>query len=238
MSLRSDFPDARAFAVGAAAFGGSLDDATDHHLRRVARLRPGAPILVGDGQGSVRRARLLIDGLEFADDPVAVEKPSYPVTVAFSVLKGDRNDLVVQKLTEAGVDVIAPLVAVRTVARWSPEQRHHHVERWRAIAVAAAQQAWRPWLPTISEVADSAAYSPGDGSARAEPSAPVFGGEWHHLLVGPEGGWDTSEFADFPETCFSPHTLRGETAAIAAGVVLTLWRMRKECNTSAHESRR
>jgi hypothetical protein len=45
------------------------------------------------------------------------------------------------------------------------------------------------------------------------------------VAVGPEGGWDPSELGlGLPTVGLGPHVLRAETAALAAAVVLSLWR--------------
>jgi RsmE family RNA methyltransferase len=53
-----------------------------------------------------------------------------------------------------------------------------------------------------------------DGSCRPSLRRPA-------LLVGPEGGWDDDELrCGLPRVGLGPTTLRAETAAIAAGVLL------------------
>ena len=231
MSVRDVFPEAEAFVIGEHALDGQLDEAAEHHLRRVARVRPGDAVAVGDGRSTVQLARLSASGIELRGQPVAIDAHVYPLTVGFGLLKGDRNDLVVQKLTESGVDVIQPLQATRTVVRWSPEQRSHHVARWQAIVRSAAQQCWRPTLPTVCSIEESTSWVAGSRAGRAEAGATCLDRRFDQLLVGPEGGWTAEEFADVAPVSLGPYTLRGETAAIAAGVTLALWRMRHERNT-------
>ena len=122
---------AEAADVAALAFVADLDlpvlDAGDqHHLARVLRLRPGETIAVADGRGSWRRARfgpnLELDG-PVVEDP----SPGAEIGVAFALVKGDRPELVVQKLTELGVDVIVPLVDARSVVQCDGERASRHV---------------------------------------------------------------------------------------------------------------
>ena len=74
-----------------------------HHLERVLRLRLGASVSVTDGAGAWRWCRfgpdLLIDG-----EIECVPAPTPMITVAFALVKGQKPELVVQKLTELGVD--------------------------------------------------------------------------------------------------------------------------------------
>src|SRR5690606_33698018 len=94
----------------------TVDD--HHHLGRVRRLRRGDPVVIGDGRGSWRSG-------SFADrvpqdlGPVHTAPPPAPaVGVGFALVKGQKPELVVQKLTELGVDRIVPFVAARSVVRW------------------------------------------------------------------------------------------------------------------------
>ena len=83
------------------------------------RLAPGTDITVGDGAGQWRAARLTgSPALDPQGDVVADARPDPPITVAFALVKGERPELTVQKLTELGADRIVPFVAERSVVRW------------------------------------------------------------------------------------------------------------------------
>src|SRR5690606_9583437 len=74
-----------------------LDPDDRHHLERVRRLRPGTVVVACDGAGAWRPVRLgaVLEpcGTTTTDPPPAVE-----LTVAFTPVKGDRPEWVVQKL--------------------------------------------------------------------------------------------------------------------------------------------
>src|SRR3546814_2905207 len=80
--------------------------------------------------------------LEVAEVPAAAPE----LTVAFALVKGDKPELVVQKLTELGIDRIVPLRAERSVVRWDEAKAASALTRLRAIARAAAMQSHRPRL--------------------------------------------------------------------------------------------
>jgi 16S rRNA (uracil1498-N3)-methyltransferase len=127
----------------------ALTDADRHHATRVLRVRPGAPITVADGGGQWRSA-LLGDLLALPDDEIHVEPaPAHPTTVGFSLLKGDRNELVVQKLTELGIDEIVLLLAERSVVRWEAGAVARKLERLEIVAREACTQSRRARLPRI-----------------------------------------------------------------------------------------
>ncbi|CAA9261777.1 MAG: Ribosomal RNA small subunit methyltransferase E [uncultured Acidimicrobiales bacterium] len=215
-------------------FVGDLDElrlgpGDAHHLSRVLRLVPGEEVGASDGTGRWRPCvvaavaggdvRLEPTAPVTADDP-----PDPPITVGFSLVKGDRPELVVQKLTELGVDRILPLATARSVVRWDPARSLRGVTRLQQVAREAAMQSRRSRLPEVAPVTSlaAAAAALGPRGALCEqggdelPSLRRAG-----LLVGPEGGWDADEAAcGLPTVALGPTTLRAETAAIAAGALL------------------
>jgi 16S rRNA (uracil1498-N3)-methyltransferase len=220
-------PDRRLpFAIVDDVDAPELPPADHHHLGRVRRLRDGDPLTAGDGAGRFRTVRfgspLRPDG-----EVVRVPEPSPTLTVGFALTKGDKPELVVQKLVEVGVDRIVPFTAERSVVRWDGDKAARNVERWRAIAREAAAQAHRPWLAEVGDVrpfAELAAELAGDaGAALAHPDGgprPAGGpGDPSPttVLVGPEGGWSAGEEAAIGRWIgLGPNILRAETAAIVA----------------------
>lgn len=203
----------------------SADD--DHHLRRVQRRRAGDSLTISDGAGRWCLARLgpTAGGVEVGGPIEVVPRPEPPIAVAFAVLKGDRNEWVVQKLTELGVDWICPFEAARSVVRWDPGKADVAQARLTKVAREAAMQSRQPWLPMVEPVAPFASVAGIEGACLAER-----GGEPPTLadpvvLVGPEGGWDRHELeVDLPRVSLSTGVLRAETAAIVAGALLVALR--------------
>ncbi|MBK9181079.1 MAG: 16S rRNA (uracil(1498)-N(3))-methyltransferase [Acidimicrobiales bacterium] len=197
-----------------------LDEGDRHHLERVLRLRPGDPVTVADGRGRWRLCRFgaALD----VDGPIRVEPPTVPVAVGFAPVKGDRPDWVVQKLTELGVDRILVLVADRSVVRWDAERAPRQLGRLARISRAAAMQSRQARLAVVGplvRVADAAAR-PGAALAEAGGEPPSL--ERPLVLVGPEGGWSPAERElPVPRVGLGRAVLRAETAAVAAGVLLT-----------------
>jgi 16S rRNA (uracil1498-N3)-methyltransferase len=214
----ADHPGPLVFVDDLAAPALGRDDR--HHLERVLRLRPGAPLVVGDGRGSWRPARLGPD-LDPTGPVQATPRPEPELTVGFALTKGDKPELVVQKLTELGIDRIVPFRAERSVVRWDDARAAKAVERLRQVARSAAAQCHRPWLPEVAPVADLATLLALGGVAVADRGAGPLPPTCTAVVVGPEGGWAPGEVPEgTPAVGLGEHVLRAETAAIAAGVVL------------------
>lgn len=197
-----------------------LEAGDRHHLERARRLRSGDALSVTDGEGRWRWCRfgstLVVDG------PVVVDPaPNPPVTVAFALVKGERPELVVQKLTEVGVDRIVPFLAERSVVRWDGARATRHHERLVRVAREATMQCRRSWLPVVDEVTtfEVVAELPGAVAAERDGGPPSL--DRPTVLVGPEGGWSREERRRLPASVgFGPTVLRAETAAIVAGATL------------------
>lgn len=196
-----------------------LSRADRHHLERVLRLAPGDALTVGDGAGRWRPCRFG-PRLEPTGPVASVPAPEPALTVGFALVKGARPDLVVQKLTELGIDRIFAFRADRSVVRWDEAQAARAVQRWRRVARASVMQCRRLWLPAIDEVSDFGGLDLADAVMAVHGGRPLAAGE-NAVLIGPEGGWTDRELsAGSPHVGLGPHMMRSETAAIAAGTLL------------------
>ncbi|MGC8627310.1 MAG: RsmE family RNA methyltransferase [Acidimicrobiales bacterium] len=198
-----------------------------HHLAHVLRLRPGEAVSVADGRGSWRlcywdgSASLCPDG----DVVGGARAPAPALTVAFVLTKGSKPEWTVQKLTEAGIDRIVVMTSARGVVRWHTERAARQLGRLRVVAREAAMQSRRLWLPSVSGPVPFETMATEGGVALSHISgAPLTLGT-PTVLVGPEGGWSDDELACVPvKVRLGPHVLRAETAAVAAGIMLSALR--------------
>jgi 16S rRNA (uracil1498-N3)-methyltransferase len=215
----------------------ALEPAARHHLTRVLRLRDGADVEVSDGRGGHAAARLTDGEVVLTAGAVVTPPPRPSLTVAQALPKGRKLDEVVRQVTELGADRIVPVAAARSVTRLAGDRADRAVERWAAVARAAAEQARRPWLPEIAPATDAGALvgslPTGSrvlvahvGGELALPDA-VAGCDAAHLAVavGPEGGWSEEEVEAFVAdgavpVGLGPAVLRTEHAAAAALAVL------------------
>src|SRR5512142_297320 len=85
-----------------------LEGVEGHHAADVLRLRSGEELLLGDGRGGTAAATVAAASagrLELAIQECRYTPPAAPrLIVAQAIAKGDRGELAVQAMTEAGVD--------------------------------------------------------------------------------------------------------------------------------------
>jgi 16S rRNA (uracil1498-N3)-methyltransferase len=191
-----------------------------HHLARVLRLRSGDELTVSDGAGGWRRCRF---GQPL--DPIGeIERDDVPhpeITVAFALVKGERPEWVVQKLTEVGVDRIVPFVAERSVVQWDSDKAERNHARLLTVAREAAMQSRRAWLPVVEPIGTFAEVADRPGAALADRAGAPPSLRRPLVLVGPEGGWSETERArGLPTVGLGPTVLRAETAALVAAAAL------------------
>jgi 16S rRNA (uracil1498-N3)-methyltransferase len=210
-----------------------------HHLQRARRVRPGEVVTASDGYGRWRVYTVVVaaGGVVSlaASSALAHEAPLAPrLTVAFSLTKGEKPELAVQKLTELGADRIVVVQAARSVVRWDEKRAAGALDRLQRVAREAGAQCRRARVPVVDgPVAPSELLGhPGlvlaaaDGVPASELPLPG-GGEWL-VAVGPEGGFDPVEldaFGAVPRLRLDPFVLRAETAAIAAAAALAASRV-------------
>jgi 16S rRNA (uracil1498-N3)-methyltransferase len=172
-----------------------------HHAARSLRLKTGERITVADGSGRVYDATVTSVGEAVEADITAARDAAPPrpsITIHQALMKGDRMDDVIDRCAEIGVATIAPFVAERSIVRWDEPRRAKALERWRAIARAAAKQARSPWLATIEPIAPGvpeleALVLHEDATVRLRDALPHDPPVVVHLVVGPEGGLAPTE---------------------------------------------
>ena len=229
----------------------TIGGAQAEHMARVLRATAGmeADVVAGGHVFHAEVAAVTADEIRFNLIAEVQADPALPVTLVMAVYKFDRMEWAIEKATELGVAAIAPVIARRTEKHLA-QAAGKRVERWRRLAVEAAQQSRRSDVPQIydpvslSERVKAASAATGDAARSAtivlaeqertttlriavEDALRQAGSEMPALeiAIGPEGGWAAEEEALFDANgwraaSLGPRILRADTAALAALAVV------------------
>lgn len=208
------------------------------HLVHVMRKKVGDVIYVIDGTGIMYEV-----ALKEIDDKKAhgtitskffnYHEPAIKITLAVGILKNhSRFDFLVEKVTEIGVKEIIPIRTIRTIPY------HAKVDRWRKLALAAAKQCGRGYIPNITSPKELLEFLQETDKYDLKLIAcekflqqtslehvltPKV--ETIVILIGSEGGFTDEEILKCKELGFVPislgeRRLRTETAAIVASAIV------------------
>lgn len=217
------------------------------HLARVLRGAVGQEfdIVAGD---RVRKGVIESVGestVEFSLHEPVDAAGALPLVIALAIVRFERMEWAIEKLTELGVARIVPVIAQRSEKHLT-QAAPKRVERWRKIALESAQQSRRSDVPEISGPLplSSSLIAEEDDARTAKillserergqslrsvlESSQNATAQAFYLAIGPEGGWTEVElrwFADrgWQSASLGPRILRAETAAIAAASIVSAW---------------
>lgn len=215
----------------------TLDGEAARRLTAVMRMRAGDPLTVFCGDGREWSATVSVvekNRLQVHVGEVARTAAALPLVIECwcGLIRPNRFDWAIEKCTEAGVDVIRPLVSAYAVRGESVSGNRE--ERWERIAIEAAEQSGRLSVPVfappgrfeqlIDQPIGALILFDREGKPWQDtvPLVPEQGRVT--VAVGPEGGFSAEEVAAARArgalvVSLGPNTLRTETAAVA-GVIL------------------
>ena len=215
------------------------------HLARVLRAEPGQVFDVLAG-GFLRQATVtsVSEGeVVFTLGEELETEAALPVHLLLAIIKFDHYEWGIEKLTELGAARITPVISRRTEKHLGLAAAKRG-ERWRRIALEAAQQSRRsdlleidspqalksalplvqaPHKLLLAETEEDNTLAAALERLRGAQQSAGPDAERNRALalaVGPEGGWAPEEFALFEtagweKVTLGPRVLRAETAAIS-----------------------
>jgi 16S rRNA (uracil1498-N3)-methyltransferase len=211
-----------------------------HHLRNVLRGKAGDVVVLLDGHGQCCEVELEVLHTNQAVTRVIrrwqERDAALPITLLQALPKGDKFDMILQKGTELGVSCFQPLETTHAVPNLNANRLSSRHQRWKRIVSEAARQSRRCFLPEVKPLQTlvKALTEPTNDLklvlwergavplAKVLPQEPPTG---VRLLIGPEGGFSTTEIgaiatAGFQAVHLGPRILRTETAGLAATPIL------------------
>lgn len=216
-----------------------IDGSDVNHIKNVLRMQVGEEIAVSNGIdgkeyrcGIVRLGDVIECELRFVKED-GVELPS-KIYLFQGFPKGDKMELIVQKAVELGVFEIVPVFMKRSIVKLDAKKAVSKVNRYQAIAEAAAKQSKRAIIPNVHEcmtMKEAVNYAkeldvllvPYEMAEEINKTRELMGslksGQSIGFFIGPEGGIDQAEIDMLKEVGASTITLgrrilRTETAGL------------------------
>ncbi len=219
-----------------------LMDAAAHQICKVLRMEMGQHIVVLDNFGyeyelelaHVERKQVI--GKVIEKRPSANE-PTTQITLFQSLLKRDKFELILQKVTEIGVTQIVPIVTQRSLIQ-TTEMKANKQSRWQRILAEAAEQSRRGRIPklhppmkfeeAVKQVSDyqlSLIAFEGGGVTIKTAVSNMQPPKKIALFIGSEGGFTDNEIQlaqhhGVTAITLGSRILRAETAALVAPALI------------------
>lgn len=217
-----------------------------HHLGHVMRAKSGDHIVVADDEGKV--GEYTITGftestIELEQVKLLEERTESPIEIVLAqcLPKGDKLELITQKATELGANVLVPLVSDNCVVRYDGKKAAARQEKWQKIANEAGKQCGRSQLPKVQPVQSLREWLRAAAAEKDLALCMCYENEEQQgikeflqqqkdkqrfaVVIGPEGGFSLAEAALAQElgiasVSLGTRILRAETAAIAAVTIV------------------
>lgn len=215
------------------------------HMKNVLRMHPGKELMVSDGNNlkylcaveNYEEGKAVLRILEEMPSDTELSSKLY---LFQGLPKQDKMELIVQKAVELGAYQVIPVSTRRSVVKLDEKKASKKVERWQQIALSAAKQAGRGYIPQVSEVMSYPEalswakkldvvllpYELAKGMRETkEMIESIAPGQSVGIFIGPEGGFEKEE-VELALECgakavtLGRRILRTETAGLAMLSVL------------------
>jgi len=215
-----------------------LQDSDIHHIKTVMRMKENDKIeVVYDKKiyicsiENINNLKLKINYVNEENNELEKE-----IIVALGLVKEQKMDLILQKLTELGVSKIIPVNMERSIVKLDGKKEEKKLARWNMICKEASEQSKRNSIPVVSEIINFKDLVNVDADLKlvcsvSEKSNMIYNyiekNEYKSILfvIGPEGGISAREEDylynnNFNLVSFGNLVLRVETACIYIASVM------------------
>ena len=213
----------------------SLEKSKHHYLLKVLRIKEQQKIILFNNSGYNYYG--FVNKISSKHFDINIEKEIYeeqqnlPIEIAFSLCKNPCSDLIIQKLTELGIQAIQPLISKNSIFFGRKIDSEKKITHWKNISISACEQSERSYLPEIKRIISFDEYIQNCKTeqkiilnTKANLMLPkIFKANQTScsLLIGPEGDFTEQEYSlaeqsNFSSASLGDNILRVETAAISA----------------------
>ena len=208
-----------------------LTDSDIHHIKKVMRCKNNDRIEVVYDKKVYLCKIDDIDALKLSiiNSYEEDREANINLTVAVSLVQEQKFDLILQKLTELGVNSIIPLKTERSIVKIDSSKAEKKQNRWETICKEASEQSHRVTIPTIHNIVTMKELLNNKKELnlicslndKTKPLEHYLTNDIKNILfvIGPEGGFSPKEEEflmenGFMATSLGKRVLRVETAAI------------------------
>lgn len=213
------------------------------HISKVLRCRVGEELEICDNDNNeyiceitnIDKSQVNLNILKRVD---IKRESDLKIKVYQGLPKGPKMEMILQKLTEVGVDEIILVQTKRTVVKVDDKKEDKKIERWERIIYEAAKQSKRGKIPKLRGVlsfkealADMKEndfnIAPYENEKTKTIKQAIKGKDINNIgiFVGPEGGFEDTEINAIEEiggqsVSLGPRILRTETASLVASSIV------------------
>lgn len=210
-----------------------------HHIKNVMRMKVGDQVEAVADHSLYLATISSLTPFEVTFHPVNNNEDKLPllnITIAVALVKEQKMDLILQKLTELGVSRIIPLNMERSIVKLDSDRFAKKKERWKKICKEASEQSKRTDIPIITDIMNLKDLINEEAGLKLVASTKenkLFNSYLQKatecakiiMVIGPEGGISEKEETFLNENGFSPVSFgplifRVETACFYAASIL------------------
>ena len=125
-----------------------------HHIKNVMRMNSNDKIecIYNKKLYICRVGDININSFEIIEELDDNNELPIEITIAVSLVKEQKMDLILQKLTELGVSRIIPLKTERSIVKIDDKRLKKKKDRWISICKEASEQSKRNIIPEITDI--------------------------------------------------------------------------------------
>ena len=213
------------------------------HISKVLRCKIGEELEVCDSDNNeyiceitnIDKSTVELDILEKVD---IKRESDLKIKLYQGLPKGPKMEMILQKLTEVGVDEIILVQTKRSVVKVDDKKEDKKIERWERIIYEAAKQSKRGKIPKLRGVLsfkealvdmqnNDFNIAPYENERTKSIKQAIKSLDISNIgiFVGPEGGFDESEIEAIENingqsVSLGPRILRTETASVVASSIV------------------
>jgi 16S rRNA (uracil1498-N3)-methyltransferase len=211
-----------------------------YHLTRVLRKKTGDIIELFDAMGTLAVGEIVnvekVSAVVSVKERHSIAKAETETVVCPSILKRKAMDLLVEKLSEMGIDEIRPVIFSRTDVKFKEES----LKRWRKISVESLKVNGKLWPTEIFPPVNINSIVSLSGKFKSRIIFDIEGSKSGISLsfpaiavVGPPGDFtdmekDNLKKNDFMDININDAVMKSETAAISAAAIMKLFKKMKK----------